>query len=432
MTQRARPRGPLAAAATLSLSTLVVVLSPPTASPAAAQAQLRTAAEESGFERHTRHPELMSYLRAVRASSTEMRLGTYGTTYEGRELPYAVFSRPTVTQPWEAWASGKPVLVLAANVHGDERTLRESLLILTRELATPGTEANALLDELVIVVVPTINPDGFEASEGGTRGNAWGIDLNRDYAKLEQEAIQAFVTDVLARWRPHLSIDGHNGGSYPYNLNYQCTSNAGADPSITALCDDEIFPYIDRRMEENDFQSWYYSRGDSTKWMGGGSDVRIGRNYGGLANVVTILYESPGGQSLETGVRAGVVGYEAVLEWSRENAELLMSTVDEARRTTAAFGDGAWDDFAVQQEYGPEPYPVEYRIAVREGGEEDEEDAEARIVDIRSDSLMKRPIPTLVRERPFAYILPRDAVDAVDLIRRHGITVEVLEEAAEL
>ena len=62
----------------------------------------RTAAEENGFTRHTRHLEMWEYLEALRGVTTDMRLGSYGQTWEGRELPYAVFSRPLVSEPWEA------------------------------------------------------------------------------------------------------------------------------------------------------------------------------------------------------------------------------------------------------------------------------------------------------------------------------------------
>lgn len=400
----------------------------PVATPALAQSSpspqsLRFAAEETGFERHTRHPELLEYLRALRAASPEMRLGFYGETFQGRELPYAVFSRPAVTQPFEAWASGKPVVVLAANVHGNERTLRESLLVLIRDLATPGTEVNRWLDDLVVVVVPTINPDGFEASERGIRGNSWGIDMNRDYVKLEQQSVTNYIRNVLHYWRPHLFVDGHNGGSYPYNLNYQCTSNGAADPSLTLVCDKEIFPLIDKRMLEKGFESWYYTRGTRTRWDLGGWQARIGRNYGGLINSIAILFESPGGQPLETGVASGVVGYKAVMEYARANAKEMMALVNNARQSTAAFGDGAWSEIVVRQTYGPEPYRVKYKIAEGRGDDR-------RVIEVESDSLMKRPIPTLIRPRPYAYILPRDAVAAVDMLRRHGITVEVLEDSA--
>src|SRR5690625_4383352 len=46
---------------------------------------IRFAAEESGYARHTRHAELLDYLRALRAASPEMYLGFYGETFQGRD-----------------------------------------------------------------------------------------------------------------------------------------------------------------------------------------------------------------------------------------------------------------------------------------------------------------------------------------------------------
>ena len=86
----------------------------------------QTPAELSNFESPTGHLEMWGYLDALRGVSTEMRLGTYGKSWEGRDLPYAVYSRPLVSEPWEAWALGRPIVLLAANVHGGERTFRNS------------------------------------------------------------------------------------------------------------------------------------------------------------------------------------------------------------------------------------------------------------------------------------------------------------------
>ena len=45
---------------------------------------------------------------------------------------------------------------------------------------------------------------------------------------------------------------------------------------------------------------------------------------------------------------------------------------------------------------------------------------------------MKKPVATAFRERPYAYLLHRDAAEAVDMLRRHDIVVERLTEAATL
>lgn len=384
----------------------------------------RTSAEESGFARHTRHLEMWEYLRALRGVTTEMRVGSYGRTREGRELAYAVFSRPLVAGPAEAWALGRPIVVLGANVHGGERTFREGLLILMRDFVTPGTEAHALLDDVTVVVVPQINPDGFEASPEGQRGNAWGIDLNRDYVKLEHPSTANLVANVLAAWQPHLFVDGHDGGSRPYNLNYQCASHYDVMRELTAICDQEIFPAIDARLATEGYRAWYYQEGDEREWRTGGFQVRIGRNYAGMVNSIGMLFEAPR-QPLESGARAGYLGYLAAVRFVAENAERVRALVERARAETVAMGAEPRGEIAVTMEYAAEEEPVDYLLVRGSGQRED-------TIEVRGARLMKRPVATRLRPRPWAYVLPRDAEAAVAMLRRHGIAVERLTAPARL
>jgi len=383
----------------------------------------QTAGELSGFQATTSHQEMWDYIHALRNASMDMRVGSYGETREGRKLAYAIFSKPLVSEPWEAWALGRPVVVLAANVHGGERTFREGLLVLMRDLATPGTRANGLLDKVTVVVVPQVNPDGYEASERGQRGNSWGIDLNRDYVKIEQPSLSNYVTNVLGKWRPHIFTDLHNGGSRPYNLCYQCPSHFDPAQGITDLCDQEIFPQIDATLESEGLRSWYYTGGDEEAWRVGGDQARIGRNYGGFINAVGILMEAPG-QELETGARAGYLGNLAVLEYAASNSRKLMDVVERARLETVAMGAEPRGDIAVRMEYAPEDELVDYTII--RGPTRDNPDAPVDTIEVTGAQLLKKPVATRLRARPWAYLLPRDAVDAVALLRKHGITVEVM------
>jgi dipeptidyl-peptidase-4 len=383
----------------------------------------QTNAEITGFEDTTNHLEMWDFLTSLRGVSTDMRLGSYGKTWEGRDLAYAVFSRPLISEPWEAQALGRPIVVLAANIHGGERTFREGLLILMRDLATPGTAANDLLDKVTVVVAPQINPDGFEASERGSRGNAWGIDMNRDYVKLEQPALANYVTNIIGAWRPHMFVDSHNGGSRPYNLCYQCPSHVDPDQELTLVCDQEVFPAIDARLGAEGLRSWYYSGGDEESWRVGGDQARIGRNYGGFINSIGILFESPG-QEPEVGARAGYLGNLAVLEYAAHNAEKVMGLVNDARMETLAMGAEPRGEIAVQMEYAPEDYTVDYTVIT--GGRRAAPDTPVDTIDVTGAQLIKKPVATKTRPRPWAYLLPRDAVDAVAMLQRHGITVEVM------
>jgi len=391
---------------------------------------VQTSSEASGFSKYTSYGEMVKYLYAIQKTSREMLLGTYGKSIEGRDLYYAVFSRPMITKPWEAIASGKPIIVLAANVHGGERTLRESNMLLVRELADSGSDINRLLDDLVIIMTPSINVDGFEATPGGTRGNSQGVDMNRDYMKLEQPSLRNFVQNIIHTWNPHLYIDGHNGGSRPYHICYQAPSHASPDQRITLLADKEIFPFIEAKMQENGYKSWYYTRGNEEQWSTGGFDPRIGRNYGGFINTVGILFESPwslgrGGntspENLETGVRSGLVAYKAVLQYAQANAEELMMVVERARRETVEMGEQATGDIPVEMEYAPEDYKVDYEI-IRNN----------EVIQVTGADLIKKPVILKTRPRPYAYILEARAYKSIEMLVRHNIMIEVLREDTEL
>ena len=85
---------------------------------------------------------------------------------------------------------------------------------------------------------------------------------------------------------------------------------------------------------------------------------------------------------------------------------------------------------AVEMEYAAEDEPVDYLLA--EGGGPDEPGMPVDTIEVSGARLMKKPVATRLRDRPWAYVLPRDAEDAVALLRRHGITVERLIEPVTL
>jgi hypothetical protein len=128
---------------------------------------------------------------------------------------------------------------------------------------------------------------------------------------------------------------------------------------------------------------------------------------------------------METGVKAGLLGYKAVVEWSRANKPALVETIARARRETIEKGEKPGEEFAVRVRYEPEDYPVDYLIGVGQG-------ADRKIQEVKGARLIKKPVPTILRQRPYAYILPREATEAVELLKRHGITVETLQQATPM
>ncbi len=133
-------------------------------------------------------------------------------------------------------------------------------------------------------------------------------------------------------------VDGHNGCAQPYNLCYQCPSHYDPAQEITALCDENIFPAIDERLESEGLRSWYYSGGNEEEWRGGGSEARIGRNYAGFINTIGILFEAPS-QGAEEGARAGYLGIPHRRPSTPRNTPTrFMGTVKAARMETHGHG----------------------------------------------------------------------------------------------
>jgi len=388
---------------------------------AALTQEIQTASEKVNFEDYTSYEEMMEYLADIQAISTDMLLSEYGMTLEGRELPFAIYSRPMVTNPAEAYATGKPLVLLAANVHGGEQTVREGLLVCMRELATAGSDMNKLLDDLVVLCVPSINPDGQVRS---TRGNSRGIDMNRDYIKLEQPALRHFVQDILLTWYPHVFLDGHNGGAFPYNICYQGPAHAASNQSITHLSDREIFPFIGMELEKEGFKAWYYSGGNEEAWRTAPTEPRISINYGGFINCFGLLYESPS-QSRQDGANSALIACRALIQYCALNPDKIKMCVENARRETVEMGQKAIGEIAVQMRTGPKDYKVSYEIAQGRGEERE-------IIQVTNADLMMEPIATKTRPRPYAYILEPRAYKAVEMLKGQKIMIEVLQEDTEM
>jgi murein peptide amidase A len=93
-------------------------------------------------------------------------------------------------RPIRAVGSGSTMLLVGC-IHGNECA---GMAIVRRFVGVHG-----------VVVLPTLNPDGLAA---GTRGNARGVDLNRDfYARSQPET--RYAISLIRRVRPRVTIWFH-------------------------------------------------------------------------------------------------------------------------------------------------------------------------------------------------------------------------------
>ena len=386
-----------------------------------ASSVLKTPHEKSNFKSYTSHLELEQYLKKLSSFNSQMKLVAYGKTYQGRNLPLVVFSKEGITDPKIARKTGKPIILIGANIHGDERTLRESVLVLMRELVRKDSHMNRLLDDIIIIITPSMNPDGFEASKEGSRKNALGVDMNRDYMKLEQVSLFQFVKNILHTWKPHLWVDGHNGGRFPYHLSYLCSTNAGVSKALSGFCNKKLLPFITEKLKQKEYKSFYYQRGNKSFWSIGGHKTRIGRNYGGLINIISVLFESPNWQNKELGFKSGLVGLRAVLEFSSLNKDQILSVTKSTKKKVVKLGKNGEGNIVVKMKYGFSNKRVSYLIGGKKVGSKRE------IIKVKNAKIKNKIIPVKTRPRPFGYLLKPGFEKSINLLKRHSIKISKLK-----
>jgi hypothetical protein len=378
-----------------------------------AQALPATGAERVGFERSTSHEELLQFLRDVQSRTDRMMIQTIATTDEGRELPLVLLGTPPTATPGTAWFSGKPTVFITGNVHGGERAGREGSLQLIRELALGAHRG--LLDRVNVLIVPTLNPDGHE---NRTRTNSLGYDMNRDFVVAETPEISGVIEHVITAWWPDVFVDVHNGGAYPYHLTYQATLHPAADPALVEFARGPMYRAVERHLQTQNMRFYWYSgpRQDTTTgqwaWHTTPPWTRKQHSYGGLQNMITLLYEIPGRWTLAEqadNAREGLVG---LIRFVADNPADVRRTVMEARQRTIQ-GEPAQIPIVVEESAYPQPE----QFYVMQNGEMQQVTGVNRTLFVATET----------RARPWAYAFDGRLNEIARFLRRHAIEVERLD-----
>ncbi len=277
------------------------------------------------------HPaEIVRAFELYAEHSDRMTLTRFGQSHEGRPLVYAVVTSPenqarideirrgharladprgaSQAELDELRQSLPPVAWMGYSIHGDELSGADAAVALGYHLAAcKDEEVSALLDDLVVVIDPCMNPDGreriismVELSAGYTpnldyasmqlgrwphgRGNHYLFDMNRDWMAGSQPETRARWKAVL-EWNPQLFVDAHEMSGLDTFLFYP-----QANPINPAFSDQHIYwqdIFADEAGSDFDRQGWgYYTREWADGWAPFYSDA-----WGSLVGAIGILYE---------------------------------------------------------------------------------------------------------------------------------------------
>jgi hypothetical protein len=419
----------------------------------AAPSDLLTAAESSDWRRTMTSAEVVDLLERIHAASRVTHLAELGRSFEGRPIPLIVLANPPARSAAEARASGKPIVFAFGNIHAGEVCGKEALVMLAREIGldlADGAEARALLDRLVVVFAPNYNPDGNDRmspdnrpgqdgpAEGmGQRANAMGLDLNRDWVKLESPEAQAMVR-FLTEWDPHLTIDTHttNGSRHRYVLTYDAPLNpSGHEPSI-AFVRDELLPMVGERLRDRTgYDTFFYGDFDEAHatWTTYSAQPRFGGPYQGLRGQMSILSEAYSYAPYRDRVLATREFVREILTYAAQHAPRLVELKERARREVAAAGADPQPSDVVGIRHRlaawPEPALVRgYELAPDESGR-------LRPTDRPRDHLVVhrgRFEAALSVRLPHAYLVGPALSAVIERVRQHGIETRPFEGEARV
>jgi hypothetical protein len=270
----------------------------------------KTLAETSNYRSTSRYDDVMAFVAAVQRADADIRVETFATTNEGRPLPLVIAGPSGVVNPKSAHEGGLPVVFIMANIHAGEVEGKEAAQMLLRDLIS---KSRRLREQMVVLIAPIYNADGNEKISAehrksqngppngvGVRENAQGLDLNRDYMKLESPEARGLVANVFSRWDPLLVVDLHttNGSYHGYALTYSPMLNPNASSELIDFERDTLLPHIRDRMKSRHKKETYYYGNfidqltPEKGWHTFDSRPRFGNNYVGLRNRFTILSEA--------------------------------------------------------------------------------------------------------------------------------------------
>lgn len=280
------------------------------------------------------HGEMERCLLAWKESK-RMKLQEYARSHERRALYYAVVTSERNHQRMGAIREGigrlsdprkmgreedargiiaeTPAIVwMAYSIHGDELSSTDAAVsVLHHLLAATDGETEKLLDELVVIIDPLMNPDGRDRyirqlDEFGCyapnldlaamqhsgrwprgRGNHYYFDLNRDWI-LGVHPETRGRRRAIVEWKPQLLIDSHEMGGDDTYLFYP--AREPFNPHVSPLLFKWWGVFAEDQATAFDRFGWsYYTREWADYWYAGYSD-----SWSSLLGAIAILYEQAG------------------------------------------------------------------------------------------------------------------------------------------
>ena len=385
-------------------------------------------AERSGFTRTATEDEIDQLLEATAKADQRMVRWTMGQSTEGRPIQGLKIGFAEEQSRNESQLDSRMTVIIIGGIHSGECAGKEALFDITRAIA--AGRHDQWLTKIRLVVIPSLSPDSnsrraldnrpgqIGPSDGmGTRANAQGLDLNRDFIKLESPEIRALVS-AMNQFDADVLIDLHttNGSQHRYELTYDPPHHPMTPKAVRNFLRGKLLPSVTDTAAQRGISLFYYGNFDRShsRWSTYGYEGRYSTNYTGLRGKLGILSEAYSYASYPKRIEASRVFMEEVLDYLTANSTAVSNILDSKPEWTV----GSEVGLTAQLAPFPEPYKVRgYRPDPAASGEAREEyDYEVQFYgDFRADTIAKLPR---------GYFIEGENEKITELLTLHGVKFE--------
>jgi hypothetical protein len=421
-----------------------------------AQVAILTGAEKSDFKSTSDYKDVKSFIELLKKSSNNLRVEIIARSSEGRDIPLMIIGRPLPDSPEDLVNDHRIVIYIQANIHSGEVEGKEASLMFARDILTQRN--SSLLDNIILLICPLLNPDGNEkistlnrtnqngpVNGVGVRHNGQFLDLNRDAMKAESPEVRGLLMQVFNRWDPYIFMDCHttNGSYHVEPVTFTWMVNPNGDKSLISFMRDKMMPEMSetlfaRYKVENCFYGEFNDMMDPGKgWIMDASEPRYMVNYYGIRNRLGILNEN----YIYADFKSRVIGcynlIHSLLEYAAVHSAEIKNLIADVDRKTIARGinPSVADSFAIEYKVRPS----ENKITVKSFEVDIFTDADGRSSYKKSDRQKTVTVPYFIDyypvkrvPLPFAYLLTVNDPEVIGLLKYHGIRLEKLAEDSKI
>jgi len=398
----------------------------------------------------TTYDECIEFYRLLDKNHDEVKMFEAGETDIGRPLHIVVVSKDGYFTPEEAHKNGKVVVFINNGIHPGEPDGIDACMMFSRDLVTSFPNSilgkDALLENVVLVVIPIYNVDGsinrnnftranqVGPKEFGFRANSENRDLNRDFIKCDTKNARAFIK-IFREWKPEIFVDTHtsDGADYQYIMTYIATQHNKLEAPLADFMTGEIIPYLSKEMKTRGFEmAPYVTTFKSTPDSGIAEfpeTPRYSTGYASLFNTTGFVTET---HMLKTHEQRVISQYEffiQILKFTNSNYAVISSN-----KKTADENSKSKTDFVLTWKLDSvntalllfKGYEAKYKPSEISGFDRIYYDRNSPYE--KTIPFYNNYVPDIVVTKPKAYIIPQAWWQVIELLKLNRVEMERLNE----